>query len=246
MPRWKTRFVRAGDILGRLERFLLPATCVLCAGSLGEERAGGVPLVCALCRSRWPRLPEPVCPRCGQPGGYGLPCRQCERWPAALGRVRSAVWLTGGARRVTHLLKYEGWVGAARAMAGAMRHLEPLTKEVFLVPIPLGARRQRARGYNQSAILADALGQDLGLRVDGAGLRRVRETTTQTALAPEARAANVAGAFQALGMKGRSVVLVDDVFTTGSTLVAAAQAVSNAGATAIHAITFARAVPPVA
>jgi predicted amidophosphoribosyltransferase len=76
-----------------------------------------------------------------------------------------------------------------------------------------------------------------------AGLRRVRETPTQTALTPEERLANVRGAFAARGVKGLRIILVDDVFTTGATLVAAASALMDAGAITVEAVTFARAKP---
>src|SRR3546814_2541857 len=70
-------------------------------------------------------------------------------------RVRSAVWLEESARRAVHQLKYEGWSGVARTMAESMHKLEPLTGQVFLIPVPLGRRRQRERGYNQSERIAE-------------------------------------------------------------------------------------------
>jgi len=228
------------DVLGGVERWLLPAACLLCTEPISERENDA--LICDLCRLRWRPVPHPVCDRCGQPSFRGLACRLCAAWPEGLSRVRSAVWLEGAARDAVHQLKYEGWSRAAEAMADAMRGLEPLTAQVCLIPIPLGGRRQRQRGYNQSERIAAALGARVGLAVQAAGLRRTRETPTQTALTPEARHANVAGAFCAEAAQGLDVVLVDDVFTTGATLAAAAAALSAAGARRVEAVTFARAV----
>ncbi len=229
-----------GEILAGAERWLLPAACLLCSEPISERENDA--LICDLCRLRWRPIPHPVCDRCGQPSFRGLECRLCAGWPEGLSRVRSAVWLEGSARDAVHQLKYEGWSRAAEAMADAMRGLEPLTDQVSLIPIPLGGRRQRQRGYNQSERIAAALGTRIGVPLRADVLQRIRETRTQTALTPEARHANVAGAFRAESVDGLDLVLVDDVFTTGATLAAAAAALSAAGARRVEAVTFARAV----
>ena len=126
-----------------------------------------------------------------------------------------------------------------------MRDLEPLTGQVCLIPVPLGVRRLRSRGYNQSERIATALGARVERPVVIDRLLRRRETGTQTALTPEARLANVAGAFEARGVRGLGCVLVDDVFTTGATLAEAAAALRRGGAARVEAVTFARAEPPV-
>jgi ComF family protein len=226
--------------LSGVERWLLPPACLLCSEPVPDRE--GDALICSLCRVRWRAIPYPVCQRCGQPRLQELECRLCQAWPEGLARVRSAVWLEGSSRDAVHRLKYDGWSRVAETMAHAMRALEPLTPGVSLIPIPLGARRLRARGYNQSEHIALALGQCTGLSVRPDLLRRVRETPTQTALTPEARHANVAGAFRASAVVGDRLVLVDDVFTTGATLAAAAAALRQAGATRVEAVTFARAL----
>jgi Predicted amidophosphoribosyltransferases len=233
------RFAELRARLEELERWLLPPACLLCEAPVAA-RDGDAP-VCGLCRSRWRPVPGPLCDRCGQPAFADLACRICADWSPAIRRIRSAVWLDPSARLAVHRLKYEGWWRVAESLAEAMRGLEPLTGRVCLIPIPLGARRLAERGYNQSERLAAALAQ----RVDGVVradlLRRTRDTRTQTALTPEAREANVAGAFEAIGRPPACVVLVDDVFTTGATLSAAATALRAAGAERVEAVTFARA-----
>jgi ComF family protein len=232
------------EAIAGVERWLLPPACLLCDRPVPERENDA--LVCGLCRARWRPVPGPMCHRCGQPRHQDLECRLCVTWPAGLACARSAIWLDDSARRAVHHLKYEGWSRMAEAMAEAMRRLEPLTGEVFLIPVPLGARRQRARGYNQSERIASALSRRTGRPLRTDLLARVRETRSQTALTPEARQANVAGAFEARSASGLALVLVDDVFTTGATLASAAAALAAAGAERVDAVTFARAEVKVA
>jgi ComF family protein len=231
------------EVLAGVERWLLPAACLLCEAPV-PARQGDV-LICELCRSRWEPVAPPLCARCGQPAFGDLECRLCTAWGPALERVRSAVWLRGGAREAVHRLKYEGWWRVAEGLAAAMRGLDPLTGRVCLIPVPLGPRRLRERGYNQSERIAAALGALADRPVRSDALVRRRDTRTQTALTPEGRQANVAGAFAARGVAGVSCVLVDDVFTTGATLAEAAAALRAGGAERVEAVTFARAEPPV-
>jgi len=188
-------------------------------------------------------------------------CRLCAEWPPAFGPVRSAVWLDAGAREAVHALKYSGLPRIATELAGAMAGLEvPGIESAWLVPVPLGRARLRTRGYNQSERLARALGRRWRRPVVDL-LVRTRDTAAQTALTPEARLANVAGAFQvrigdcglrisserlesAIRNPKSTLILVDDVFTTGATLAEAARALERAGAGTVSAVTFGRAVVP--
>jgi len=240
-----------------LERFLLPNACVVCDRAVEPQHPDG--LVCGVCRARL----RPVgagCARCGQPRPPVGPCRFCADWPPELRFVRSAVWLDDTARPIVHHLKYDGLPTLSADMAGLVARRIPRPDRAHLVPIPLSARRLRDRGYNQAAALARALGTVWRLPVAERLLSRTRDTGTQTALTPEARLKNVAGAFvasaasaPAAGAGGRggaagegsgvAVILVDDVLTTGATLVAAAKALGAAGWRTVGAVTFARALP---
>lgn len=241
-----------------LEQLLLPAECLLCRGLLSFPDADRT--VCPVCRHRWRAVRPPWCERCGQPEPLFGSCRLCADWPAALRRVRSAVWLEAGAREAVHALKYAGRARVAEDLVTAMSGMMLRGwEEALLVPVPLGPRRLRQRGYNQSDLLARALGRRWNRPVAEL-LVRVRDTPTQTALTPAARRANVAGAFEVrneeCGMRSPPVqnsalrnphsalVLVDDVFTTGATLAEAARALERAGVITVLAVTFGRAVLP--
>jgi ComF family protein len=238
-----------------IEQLLLPAECLLCHALLPNDRSAD--LICAVCRHRWRPVVPPWCNRCGQPEPlFGL-CRICQNWPDALSCARSAVWLDASARRAIHTLKYGGLSRIADDLAATMARVSlPVARTAVLVPIPLAPRRLRARGYNQSERLAHHLAGRWGRPVRQP-LVRTRDTATQTALTPASRLANVAGAFQlrnancgvpnadsAFPIQQSTLVLVDDVFTTGATLAAAARALQDAGARSIMAVTFGRAVIP--
>ena len=245
--------------LEALEELLLPAECLLCRSLLtGRDESR---LVCDVCRYRWRPVRAPWCARCGQPEPLFGHCRLCADWPAALVHARSGVWLDAGARDAVHALKYGGLPRIAAELATAIPPPElPALAAAWLVPVPLGRKRQRQRGYNQSERLARALGRRWSRPVADL-LVRTRETATQTALTPAARLANVAGAFQlrigdcglrissekvqsAIRNPQSAIVLVDDVFTTGATLAEAARALERAGARTVLAVTFGRALIP--
>lgn len=230
------------EAIARVERWLLPGECLGCQARILSPTD---PLVCAICRARWRRIPEPLCPTCGEPSTLGLACRTCAEWPPELDRVRSAVWFDGRVRPLIHHFKYRGWWRLAECFASAIAPLIGPDWEGDLVPVPLARRRFRERGFNQAERLASALSAITGFPLRPDRLRRVRETPTQTRLTPEGRLANLSGAFLAIPAS-RPAILVDDVFTTGATLISATSALVGAGASGVRAVTFARAEPPLA
>jgi ComF family protein len=207
-------------------------------------------LVCNLCWARLPVLPSPQCQRCGHPQ-VTAKCRWCELLPPYVRSVRSLCWMpVEPASTIVHALKYEGWGTVAEEMATRMSRLswpqDVIDERSALVPIPLASARKRQRGYNQSALIACALGICWHIPVWDEAVVRTRETTSQTRLTPQQRLDNVAGSFGVAGetrdaLRGAHVVLVDDVVTTAATLNTCARALYEAGARIISYVTFGRA-----
>ncbi|MGH7626620.1 MAG: ComF family protein [Gemmatimonadaceae bacterium] len=226
---------------------LLPRACAACDRLLD---AGDRRLVCGRCWTRLHELPFPRCARCGHPLSR-LECTWCALLPPWVRAARSVCWIpgdTGGA--IVHALKYAGWRALATEMAARMARLtwpaDVVRERTALLPVPLSRTRLRERGYNQSALLARALGTQWTLPVWEHCVERTRDTRTQTRLTPEERRHNVSGAFavphpQRSRLPGTHLVLVDDVITTGATLSECAAALFDAGARIISIVTFGRA-----
>jgi ComF family protein len=236
---------------GLLDLVFAPV-CVACGGGIPAHGAPRV--VCSLCWARAPLVPEPRCPRCGEPRSVGAPdpaaCAVCATLPPGLRAVRSAYLMAGPAKRMVHALKYRGWEVAGEPMAARLVPV-PLPDDVhaeavLVVPVPVSAARRRQRGYNQAELLAIPYTRGTGRRHRPDLLVRIRTTETQTALHPDQRRANVARAFavprdRAPDLQREHVLVVDDVWTTGATACACAEALLDAGARAVSVITFARA-----
>ncbi|MDB4908455.1 MAG: hypothetical protein JWO05_3239 [Gemmatimonadetes bacterium] len=206
--------------------------------------------MCGRCWARLAPLAAPRCARCGHPTAH-RECRWCPLLPPFVRAVRSACSEQGGtARAIVHALKYAGWTQVAQGMAERMATLDwprdVVEERAFIVPVPLAPSRLRERGFNQSALLAEALATHWRITARTDCLERARETTSQTRLTPGERLANVSGAFRATAsarpaLRGAHVLLVDDVVTTAATLNACAAALHAGGARILSYVTFGRA-----
>jgi ComF family protein len=161
--------------------------------------------------------------------------------------VRAACAYAGPVRQAIHRLKYQRERHLAEPLAILVEDClaaRPLAVDA-VVPVPLDPGRQRARGYNQAALLATPLAQHLGRPLVVDALRRVRSTRPQVGLSARARRANVRGAFAAAAgaVAGARLLVVDDVMTTGATLQACAEALHGAGADAVWGAVVARDLP---
>jgi ComF family protein len=218
---------------------LFPPECALCT-------APGA-LICCSCLQALPAAGGRRCARCWMPMGAGAAsasvCRHCGDAPPAFTSLRAAFTMEGGARRLVHLLKYDALTSLAGPMAPAMAAAATAPVDV-VVPVPLHRGRQRARGYNQAALLARGIARAAGVPADASAARRTRATAPLVkAMSREERRAIVRGAFAAnpARVDGLRVLLVDDVATTGATLDACATALLHSGAREVHCLTWARA-----
>lgn len=234
---------RLAALAAPLLDLIYPPGCPACGGSVPE---GGVKL-CPACLENIPWLVAAGCPRCGSELDSGGHCRLCAGLHKALEFVRSTAWFTGCVPELVHALKYAGRrdlapLLAELAVAGNLAESFPARPDL-IVPVPLHWRRRIRRGFNQSELLASELAELTGFPLAGRTVVRVRSTSTQTRLSPEQRRKNVAGAFDCHGgsVAGRTVLVVDDVMTTGATLGEVARSLADAGASRVFAWSFARA-----
>jgi len=187
----------------------------------------------------------PVCPRCGRPQASGIVCPGCWQRPTEIDGIRSPFRFDEVIRKAIHELKYRNLRAISNRLAELLAdYLEesPLPREA-LVGVPLHPRRLRERGYNQSSLLARELGKRTGLAVIEDCLIRVKQAQPQVkAVDVEERRRNVADAFVCRDerVKGKRIVLIDDVCTSGATLESCAAALKDKGATSVWGLTLAR------
>ena len=229
--------------LTALTDLVYPGRCVYC-GKIGSY-------FCSKCRSQTSSVGDDICVRCGQPTTTRCTCHFCKQTPPdPLRGMRGVVFYGGSVASAIHALKYRERKQLAAPLATFLiGYLEdhPITFDA-LVPVPLHPDRLAIRGYNQSDLLGEQVGKarDIPVRTDL--IVRTRDTKPQVHLRRGERFENVRQAFEPVQpglLDGETVLLIDDVCTTGATLVACAEALHQTGAGDIWALTVARALPPV-
>ncbi len=218
-----------------------PPKCLVCE-RLGPE------IVCGRCRAGFRGMEPPICPRCGSMTGR-LACKDCAQGlPKHVRRARSAGQFEGPLRDAILKLKYGGRLKLADPLAEFL--IDYMQERPFgrakidlLVPVPLHPSRMREREFNQSALIARKMSAALGIPTSEAAVARVRKTRAQAGLHAKQRIKNMQGAFAVVDpvmLRGQTVLLVDDVITTTSTVDACAEVILAAGAEAVYAVSVAR------
>jgi predicted amidophosphoribosyltransferase len=201
-------------------------------------------VLCALCVASLRPVSPPWCERCGAPTAWPVErCRECTGRRLAFASARAAVLYAGPARTLLRGWKERGVRRAAELAAEVVAtRLEPPLADV-ITAIPPDPVRQLRRGRHPAVELAGALGCRWGIEC-ATLLRRAAAGRRQTGLTRIARGDNVRGAFRASGDVRGSVLLIDDVYTTGATASTAARALLHAGAASVAVVTFARTPRP--
>jgi ComF family protein len=229
------------SVLGGLLELLYPPACLACAKVI-PARA----FFCETCDTAVERVPPACCRSCAEPGTFSSgQCPRCRVSPPPFTRAWAPFAHEGPVARAIHRFKYEDHPELAQPLGELLAHEASAflrRAPPILVALPLHARRFRERQYDQTQLLAGALAKATGRRAPVGLLSRTRETQRQVGLSEAERAHNVAEAFTAaLPVKGQSLLLLDDVFTTGSTARAAAEALRQAGAAHVEVLAIARA-----
>ncbi len=219
--------------------WLYPPVCGGC-GRLGFRW-------CPVCQNHVKPIPDPFCDICGLPQNESGICLTCRKSQPPYKVLRSWLIFEGPIRNALHQLKYQNNLALGEALAKPISEfMRGLCWPIdMVVPVPLGKQRLQERGYNQIGLVARPLAALNDLRYSPLALTRVLETESQVGLSVAKRLKNVRGAFRgnAQMVEGRTVLLMDDIATTGATLTACAEALLQNGAQAVFALTLARALP---
>jgi len=240
-------FDRPPRIVEALASLFYPATCVVCSANIDNAE-----YLCADCRQRAPRIVAPFCAKCSEPFPGAITqtfsCANCEHRTLHFDCAVAAYRSRGLVRKVLHQFKYGKQrhlrYPVARWLAESL-HDPRLRGRHFdvIVPVPLHPARERERGFNQAALIAELIATSAAIPSRPV-LERIRYTTTQTAYDRAERMENLHGAFRLRknrDVRGLRVLLIDDVLTTGSTLSECARVLRRAGAVSVHGATAARA-----
>jgi len=199
--------------------------------------------LCRACISSVSGYHGPACRQCAKPfaSRYSHTCGDCLSDPPAFDRALSYGLYEGILMESVNLMKFRGARRLARRFGHMLSTLDIPGDADMILPVPMTGAALRKRGFNQSALMADTLGQETGVPLRLHMLRKVKETPPQVGLSRLARMKNLRGAFRAEpGVKGLRIIILDDVITTGATMRECAMALRKAGAAEVIALSIAR------
>ena len=219
---------------------LFPPRCAGC------RKSGHV--LCADCLRAIPLLQPPFCQHCGSPSAAGDMCQSCRYHAPRLHGLRAVSLFEEPLRSYIHALKYNGNTRLAEPLGRLLAQTYTLTgfQVDAIIAVPLHSERQRQRGYNHAELLAEVCASLVGVPLDNDMVRRQRATPAQVGLSASQRLQNMAGAFHcaptymAGALRGRRILIIDDVCTTGATIEACAAPLYAAGAAAVLGLVLAR------
>ena len=237
--------IKVYNWLDIIQKHLLPATCILCnnPGHAGRD-------LCDICYQDLPRVVL-CCQRCAEsletPSTWPMLCGRCLSHPPAYDRTYAPFIYQGVIRHWITTLKFGANYKNARLLGQLLaEHLHDTAEQPdCIIPIPLHPSRYRERGFNQAVILAREIARRFSIPLDFLTLKRLVFTAPQVNLGKDERSANVRGAFVVKNgekIEGRKIILVDDVYTTGSTVKECTRALMMHGAAEVVVLTLARAV----
>lgn len=218
---------------------LVPQDCFLCGAPSGGSA------ICPACEAQLPVQPAAVCPVCALPASGGGVCGQCQRHPPAFDATRAVFEFAFPVDAMVQALKYRHRLALANYFSAAMSQ-RGLPRDVDLVlPMPLHVVRLAERGFNQAVEIARPLARELGVGLDLAGVKRLRNTPAQAGLTRAERLRNLRGAFASEArFDGLRVLVVDDVMTTGASLNELARVLKRQGAVRVENLLVARTQAP--
>jgi len=238
-----------GFFIEKLIQFFLPPQCHCCGKFLEEGEEG----ICSDCLSEIRWIEPPFCSVCGTPFASKVvenhPCSACAGGRRYFEIARALGYYKGPLQEAIHRWKYQGRTYLSPVFGkwmarGFQRYWEPTSLDL-LIPVPLHRKRLRERGFNQSLLLVQELSRRTGIPYYKRVLLKKRHTFPQVSLSGVEREKGVRGAFHVTGkeeLEGKSILLVDDVYTTGATVNECSKVLMEAGAERVDVLTLAHAV----
>ncbi|HHO47051.1 MAG TPA: ComF family protein [Desulfobacteraceae bacterium] len=234
-------------LLAACRELVFPPACLACGRRLPLDR---LPLLCDDCHPLMPFIRSPRCPCCGLPYARGEDhlCGVCLAKPYSFSLARAALAYQPPAASLIGALKFQGLMTGVASLANLAVNspgFRELSAPDLILPVPLHPKRLRRRGFNQALVLARFCFPGRGRIIDAFTLTKISPTVPQTQLSGTERRRNISGSFsvkQPQKVKNKKILLIDDVFTTGSTVNECARILRRAGADRVEIFTLARTI----